>query len=101
MMYMSGKNLNIFSISITGMAIFNPLRAIFSLNQTFAPVDDGTVDLQLPKLLFLALQLLGLCIGLYKMSSMQLLPTTSADWTGSVVWKEMMETTSIPPTSIW
>jgi Protein of unknown function (DUF1077) len=45
----------------------------------------------------LALNLLFLGIGLYKMSSMRLLPTTAADWTSKIAWKAMAETTSIPP----
>ena len=40
-------------------------------------------------------------MGMYKMGSMKLLPTTSADWTGSVVWKELMESTSIPPIAMY
>jgi hypothetical protein len=99
MMYMSGKHLNIFSISITSMAIMSPLRSIFSLEQTFAQLDG--VDLQMPKLIFLGLNLVWFALGMYKMSNMRLLPTTSADWTGSVVWKEMMESSSIPPESFY
>ena len=98
MLCMSGKHLNIFSISITAGAIMTPLTGILSLNKTFAPMEEQNADVQIPKLIFLALNLIWLGVGLYKMSSMRLLPTTSADWTGSIVWKEMMETTSIPPT---
>mmetsp|Transcript_6379 Transcript_6379/g.9395 ORF Transcript_6379/g.9395 Transcript_6379/m.9395 type:complete len:192 (-) Transcript_6379:79-654(-) len=100
MMYMSGKTLNIFSISITSMAILSPLRSIFTMGKTFAPLggDDASI-LQMPKLIFVALNLVWLAVGVYKMSNMRLLPTTSADWTGSIVWKEMMETSSIPPES--
>jgi len=100
MMYMSGKNLNIFSISITSMAILSPIKSIFTLEKTFASLGgDDASNLQMPKLVFIALNLVWLAVGLYKMSTMRLLPTTSADWTGSVVWKEMMETSSIPPES--
>lgn len=100
MMYMSGKNLNIFSISITSMAILSPIKSIFTLEKTFASLGgDDASNLQMPKLVFIALNLVWLAVGLYKMSNMRLLPTTSADWTGSVVWKEMMETSSIPPES--
>lgn len=100
MLYMSGSQLNVFSISITSMAILSPLTAMFQLDSTFAGLQSasaGTVDLQLPKLIFLALNFAWLCIGLYKMSSMRLLPTTSADWTFKIQWKEMMEKSSIPP----
>lgn len=104
MMYMSGKNLNMFSISITGMAIMNPIKGIVNMGNAFAPLegDDSMGDskaehLQMPKLIFMALNLVWLGVGLYKMGTMRLLPTTSADWSGSVVWKELMEISSVPP----
>lgn len=98
MLYMSGSQLNMFSINVTTMAILSPLSAIFAIDTAFRPFHD--VDLQIPKLIYLALNLLFLGIGLYKMSSMRLLPTTSADFTSKIVWKDMMERTSIPPDSI-
>mmetsp|Transcript_4834 Transcript_4834/g.13728 ORF Transcript_4834/g.13728 Transcript_4834/m.13728 type:complete len:191 (-) Transcript_4834:399-971(-) len=99
MMYMSGKNLNIFSISITSMAVMNPLKSLVGLNNTFKAFEDpdGKVDLQMPKIIFLGLNLIWLMLGLYKMSIMRLIPTTSSDFAGSVVWKELMEMSSIPP----
>uniref|UniRef100_A0A7S0GI69 ER membrane protein complex subunit 4 n=2 Tax=Proboscia inermis TaxID=420281 RepID=A0A7S0GI69_9STRA len=98
MMYMSGKSLNLFSISITSMALLSPLKAIFNMGIAFKPFEDpdGKVDLQTAKLAYVALNLLWLIVGLYKMSNMRLLPTTSADWSGSVVWKEMLEGSNIP-----
>jgi hypothetical protein len=95
MMYMSGSQLNIFSISITSAAIMSPISSMFSMESVFGQFQD--VDLQIPKLIFVALNLAWLGLGLYKMSNMRLLPTTSADWTGKIVWKDMMEMTSIPP----
>ena len=95
MLWMSGSQLNIFSISITSSAILSPLSNILNMERAFGGLFD--VDLQMPKLIFIALNLAWLGLGLYKMSSMRLLPTTSADWTGKIVWKDMMETTSIPP----
>jgi ER membrane protein complex subunit 4 len=101
MLYMSGSQLNMFSINVTTMAIISPLTAIFSIDQTFRKVqNDSTSDddvLQIPKFIYLALNLAFLALGLYKMSSMRLLPTTSADWLSKIEWKEMVETTSIPP----
>jgi hypothetical protein len=94
MLYMSGKNLNIFSISTTSMAILTPLTSIFKMNKMFGSLE---VDTTTPKLIFIAINLAWLVIGTYKMSSMRLLPTTSADWTDSIVWKDMLETSSIPP----
>lgn len=98
MMYMSGSNLNIFSISIVSMAIMSPIKGMMNISNAFRAFEDpdGRVDLQMPKLLFLGLNMVWLCVGLYKMAMMRLLPTTSADWSGTVVWKELIETSSIP-----
>ncbi len=99
MMYMSGSNLNMWSINVTGMSIMTPLKNIFGLSSQFKKYEDkgGKVDLQMPKIIFLVLNILWLCVGLYRMSKMRLLPTVSADWSGRVVWKELMEVSSIPP----
>ena len=96
MLWMSGSQLNMFSINVTTSAILSPLSAIFSMDAAFRAF-GGDVDLQMPKLIFVGLNLVFLGIGLYKMSSMRLLPTTSADWTSKIVWKDMVEITSIPP----
>lgn len=94
MLWMSGKNLNIFSINTTTSAVLTPLTNLFKLESVFENLETDT---QVPKLIFAALNLLWLGIGLYKMSSLRLLPTTAADFMESVVWKEMSETSSIPP----
>ena len=94
MMYMSGSSLNMFSINTVGSAILTPVASIFGVERTFASLD---VDTQMAKLIYIAVNLAWLGFGLYKMSSMRLLPTTSADFADSIVWKDMMETSSIPP----
>jgi hypothetical protein len=99
MLYMSGKNLNIFSISILSSAILSPIKAIMSVSNVFRSCEDpdGKIDLTSSKALFVLLNLAWLGVGLYKMATMKLLPLTSADWEHYVVWKHVMETSSIPP----
>jgi hypothetical protein len=99
MLWMSGRNLNIFSISTTSMAIMNPIKGILSVSSAFRSCEDpeGKVDLTSSKALFVLLNLLWLGVGMYKMASMKLLPLTSADWESYVVWKHVLETSSIPP----
>ena len=99
MLWMSGKNLNIFSISTTSMAIMNPIKAILSVSTMFRTCEDpeGKVDLTSSKALFVLLNLLWLGVGMYKMATMKLLPLTSADWESYVVWKHLTETSSLPP----
>lgn len=97
MLWMSGSSIQIFSIMMTGMALLNPIKAIFSVNDTFRAFEreDG-VDLKLPKLIFLGLQLLSLAVGLYKCSTMGLLPLTSADWIGYLPNVHFKETAFVP-----
>ena len=99
MMYMSGKQLNMWSINVTTASIFTPLTGLLRLPTAFSKFEDvsGKVDLTMPKVLYIILNLVWLGVGLYKMSQMRLLPTTSADWSGRIVWKENMEISSIPP----
>jgi hypothetical protein len=99
MLYMSGKNLNIFSISILSSAILSPIRGIMSVSNAFRSCEDpdGKIDLTSSKALFILMNLAWLGVGLYKMATMKLLPLTSADWENYVVWKHVMETSSIPP----
>ena len=89
--------MQIFSIMATGMALMGPLKAIVTINQTFEKFkgEEG-VDLRLPKLLFLALQIIGLAVGLYKTYTMGLLPVTSADWTSFIPDKRYLEVSSVP-----
>eukprot|EP01039_Chlorochromonas_danica_P019317 gene19317-23366_t len=71
MLWMSGSSIQIFSIMMTGMALINPLKAIFSVNDAFKAFDrEEGVDLKLPKLIFVGLQVLALAVGLYKCSTM-------------------------------
>lgn len=99
MLWMSGRNLNIFSISITSMAIMSPVKGILSVSNAFRSCEDpdGKVDLTSSKALFVLLNFAWLGVGMYKMATMKLLPLTSADWEGYVVWKDVLETSSIPP----
>ena len=99
MMYMSGSQLNMWSITIVSGAIMSPLKSIMSLHSTFARFEDpsGKVDLNMPKLVYVILNVIWLGVGLYKMSKMRLLPTMSSDYAGTILWKEMDEITSIPP----
>ena len=61
---------------ITGYMIFNPVKAILSVNSVFAKFKDDNINLVLQKALYCAFQLIILAIGLYKCNSMGLLPNT-------------------------
>mmetsp|Transcript_56340 Transcript_56340/g.82379 ORF Transcript_56340/g.82379 Transcript_56340/m.82379 type:complete len:175 (-) Transcript_56340:44-568(-) len=96
MMWMSGKQINIFSIMMTAMAFLNPIKAIMGIDQAFARFNDGTLDLTVPKLTFVAVNLLGVGTGVYKCATMGLLPTTAADWQGYLAAKAPLEHSGVP-----
>lgn len=82
MMYMSGSTPQIFSMMMTFMFFSNPIKAMASMDTTFAKLDTPTTHarLLLPKLAFIAIQILTILVGIWKCSSMGLLPTHRSDW---------------------
>ncbi|CAB1099416.1 unnamed protein product [Ectocarpus sp. CCAP 1310/34] len=62
----------------------------------FRTVDDGKISLLMPKLLFCALNFGGVCVALWKMAKMGLLPVTAADWTSYLVPKHAIEQSGVP-----
>ncbi|CAK4076901.1 unnamed protein product [Aphanomyces euteiches] len=94
MMWMSGSSINIFSIMITAMAIFNPLKALFNVNGAFVGLEDGKTDLLQAKATFVIANLVAISVALYKCGTMGLLPTTSADWTWLLPVKQAIESSA-------
>lgn len=97
MLWMSGTSIQIFSIYTTGNALLNPLKGIGSINQVFGKFDgEEGVDTRLPKLIFVALQLLAVGVALYKCATMNLLPLTSADWLWRLPERTYTEIAGVP-----
>jgi hypothetical protein len=88
MLWMSGSGVHIFSIMITGQAMYTPVKQMLAVQKAFAPFNDPNfgspekASLMMSKVTFVLLNILAMCGGLYKMSTMGLLPTTQSDWTG-------------------
>ncbi|KAG0291053.1 hypothetical protein BGZ96_005553 [Linnemannia gamsii] len=88
MLWMSGNSVQIFSVAITAMLMFSPIKALMSMSQVFeryetpSPVKVSFMDskLALPKVTYIALQLLTILFGMYKLDAMGLLPTSHSDW---------------------
>lgn len=84
MMYMSGNSVQIFSMMITFGGIFQPIKAILNSGQAFERFADARTDVTMPRLLYCAIQLVGLAIALYKLNALGLLPTHASDWVSSL-----------------
>ncbi|XP_022858376.1 ER membrane protein complex subunit 4-like [Olea europaea var. sylvestris] len=84
MMWMSGSTVHLFSIGITFSALWQPINALRGVGKVFEPYKDNKVDLLLPKLVFIALNLVGLGMGVWKLNTLGLLPTHVSDWVSSL-----------------
>ncbi len=76
MMYMSGNTLQIFSIMMVWMAFKNPVMGLLATNQSFARFESDTNRSQIVpvKLVYVAMQIVALAVGVWKVNSMGLLP---------------------------
>ncbi|KAF4397002.1 hypothetical protein CsatB_019440 [Cannabis sativa] len=84
MMWMAGSTVHLFSIGITFSALWQPISALQGVGKVFEPYKDSKVDLLAPKLLFIALNLGGLALGVWKLNTLGLLPTHASDWVSSL-----------------
>ena len=83
MLWMAGNEIGIFSIMITGNAIYSPITQLFKTNETFAAFngdDEVKEELFRCKLVYMAMCVAALLVGLAKLHFMGLLPTAAADW---------------------
>lgn len=76
MMYMTGNSLQIFSIMMVFMAFKNPIMGLMATNQAFEKFETDTNKTKMVqvKLAYVAMQLVALAVGIYKINAMGLLP---------------------------
>jgi hypothetical protein len=76
MMYMSGNSLQIFSIMMVYMAFKNPIVGLLGTNQAFErfETDSNKAKMIQVKLAYVAMQLVALALGIWKINQMGLLP---------------------------
>ncbi|GAB5359650.1 hypothetical protein AAMO2058_000561500 [Amorphochlora amoebiformis] len=75
MMFMTGNTLQIFSIMMLGMAMWTPVSGLLNTNKVFERYEGRGVDLVMPKLIYVALNLAGFALVCWKLNSMGLLPS--------------------------
>ncbi|KAJ3022492.1 hypothetical protein HKX48_006034 [Thoreauomyces humboldtii] len=107
MLYMSGNSIQIFSVMVTVMLLWNSLKAIAATNFTFerfsmrpagteptglaALVALPSDPLLLPKLAYVLMQAACFGLGVWKCGAMGLLPTAHSDWLAFVEPKRVLE----------
>jgi hypothetical protein len=77
MLWLTGNSLQIFSIIMLGMSTWRPISAIISTNSTFAKYDSAQISLAMPKLIYIALNMIVFLVCVYKAQNMGLVPTLS------------------------
>jgi len=90
MMYMSGNGLQIFSIMMVIMAFKNPIMGLMATNSAFTRFESEGTKAQLlqVKAVYVAMQLVAMALGVWKVNGMGLLPTTRSDW---LAWESARE----------
>ncbi|KAI3631767.1 hypothetical protein MIR68_010240 [Amoeboaphelidium protococcarum] len=83
MLWMAGSGVQIFSVMITTMMLYNPLKALFGIAEVFKPfqvAEDKDSSLLLSRLLYVLCQIAALCLGVWKLNQMGLIPNTTSDF---------------------
>ncbi|KAJ8322950.1 hypothetical protein O5D80_008468 [Batrachochytrium dendrobatidis] len=109
MLYMSGNSIQIFSILITVMLLFNSAKSMMCVSQAFERFQTVTSTakltgfaawkafllnpLLLPMTAFFLIQAGNLALGVWKCGAMGLLPTATSDWLAFLENKEVIEKT--------
>ncbi|KAB5540548.1 hypothetical protein GE09DRAFT_970128 [Coniochaeta sp. 2T2.1] len=93
MMYMSGNSLQIFSIMMVFMAFKTPIMGLLATNQAFERFESegNRGKILQAKLAYVAMQLVALALGVWKVNAMGLLPTTRSDWLAWEAQREPLE----------
>eukprot|EP00744_Colponema_vietnamica_P015937 GILI01022350.1.p1 GENE.GILI01022350.1~~GILI01022350.1.p1 ORF type:complete len:186 (+),score=32.74 GILI01022350.1:54-560(+) len=92
MLWMAGSSVHIFSIMIVFMTMMTPLKAVLSVNSAFSKFEGiGRETLFTNKLVFIALNFVNLAAGLWKLSTLGLLPVNSGDWVSIITTKKILE----------
>ena len=95
MFWMSGSGISIFTIMITMQFISNPIKAMTSVNQTFTPYEHKDINLLLPKLAFVGINIGLLGMALYKFSIMGVIPVTPNDWAGIISTRSPIQSSQV------
>ncbi|KAI8910366.1 hypothetical protein EDD86DRAFT_205204 [Gorgonomyces haynaldii] len=89
MLYMSGNGIQIFSIMMTGMLLYNSAMQILGSRNQFKQFEQQS-GILLPLLLFILIQGVNFGLGMWKLGQMGLLPTSTSDWLSFLAEREIV-----------
>ena len=76
---------------ITMQMIVSPIKAISGVQGSFTQFEHAEINLLLPKLTYIGINLVILGIALYKFSIMGVIPVTPLDWAGIISTRTPLE----------
>lgn len=88
-LWMAGNTISLFPIMMVGMMLVRPFQTIFSCKEVFKKLSGDQAVLQMA--VYLLANLVGIGLGVYKVNSMGLLPTSQSDWLEFMVVQENLE----------
>ncbi|XP_022197020.1 ER membrane protein complex subunit 4 [Nilaparvata lugens] len=88
-MYMAGNSISIFPIMMVGMLIIRPVKALFTMQNTFKMIEGSHSASQ--KFVYFLGNILNVGLALFKCQSMGLLPSHTSDWLAFVEPQIRME----------
>ena len=91
MFWMTGSHLSVYTIMFTVQFATTPFKAIFNANQAFEPYEHKGLKLVLPKLLYIACNMVTIGLAAYKFSNMGIIPVLPSDWAGLFSPRVVME----------
>jgi ER membrane protein complex subunit 4 len=94
MLYMSGSQPSVFSIMMMVTCVSAPIMALTNITKQFPA--DKHVDVNIPRLIYAAIQIGQLCFAAYKLDAMGLLPTYPSDWMSQMLAPQALETSAGP-----
>jgi hypothetical protein len=89
MLYMSGSSLSIFSIMMLVSCVYAPFASLAKVTKIFP--HDNQVDVMIPRLIFIAIQLGQLLFAAHRLNGMGLLPTFASDWMSQMTAPQVTE----------
>ena len=91
MFWMTGSSLSIFTIMFTVSFASKPFASIANTNTMYEPFEKTGISLLLPKLAYIAANLVTVAVAAYKFGNMGIIPVQPADWAGLLSPKFPME----------
>ena len=81
-MWMTGNSLSIYTIMFTVSFATKPFSSILTVNKSFKMFKHKDLNLMLPKIAYIAANMVIVAMAAYKFSNLGIIPVQPSDWAG-------------------